>query len=70
MAIDPADAVGLDLGVRNFIHDSDGRSIGRLELSDERDRSNVSNVHSLANNTSRTTGSPNAVESLRFTLVC
>ena len=32
------DTVGLDLGVLNFIHDSDGRSIGRLDLSDERDR--------------------------------
>ena len=36
--IDPADTVGLDLGVLNFIHDSDGRSIDRLDLSDERER--------------------------------
>ncbi|QFU82544.1 RNA-guided endonuclease InsQ/TnpB family protein [Natronorubrum aibiense] len=36
--IDPADAVGLDLGVLNFIHDSDGRSIDRLDLSDDRER--------------------------------
>lgn len=36
--IETADTVGLDLGVLNFIHDSDGRSIGRLELSDERER--------------------------------
>ncbi len=36
--IDAADTVGLDLGVLNFVHDSDGRSIGRLELSDERER--------------------------------
>ncbi|ELY95692.1 transposase, IS605 OrfB family protein [Natrialba hulunbeirensis JCM 10989] len=36
--IDTEDTVGLDLGVRNFIHDSEGRSIGRLDLADERDR--------------------------------
>jgi putative transposase len=36
--IDPEDTVGLDLGVLNFIHDSDGRSIDRLDLSDERER--------------------------------
>ncbi|MCU4750590.1 transposase [Halobacteria archaeon AArc-curdl1] len=36
--IDAEDTVGLDLGVLNFIHDSDGRSIGRLDLSDERER--------------------------------
>ena len=36
--IDPVDTVGLDLGVLNFIHDSDGRSVGKLDLSDERDR--------------------------------
>ncbi|KTG11364.1 transposase [Haloprofundus marisrubri] len=32
------DAVGLDLGVLNFIHDSDGRAVGRLNLSDDRER--------------------------------
>lgn len=36
--VDAEDTVGLDLGVLNFIHDSDGRSIGRLNLSDARDR--------------------------------
>jgi putative transposase len=36
--ITPEDAVGLDLGVRSFVHDSDGRSIGRLDLSDDRER--------------------------------
>ena len=36
--IHAADTVGLDLGALNFIHDSDGRSIGRLDFSDERDR--------------------------------
>ncbi|QFU82393.1 RNA-guided endonuclease InsQ/TnpB family protein [Natronorubrum aibiense] len=36
--IDAEDTVGLDLGVLNFVHDSDGRSIGRLDLSDERER--------------------------------
>ncbi|WP_254531279.1 RNA-guided endonuclease InsQ/TnpB family protein [Natrinema gelatinilyticum] len=40
---DPADidaegTVGIDLGVLNFVHDSDGRSIGRLDLSAERER--------------------------------
>ncbi|ELZ68604.1 transposase, IS605 OrfB family protein [Haloferax prahovense DSM 18310] len=33
----PDDTVGLDLGVLNFVHDSDGRSIGRLDLSDDRE---------------------------------
>ncbi len=36
--IDAEDTVGLDLGVCNFIHDSDGRSIGRLDLTEERVR--------------------------------
>ena len=36
--IKPADTVGLDLGVLNFIHDSEGRSIGKLDLADERER--------------------------------
>ncbi len=36
--IDPEDTVGLDLGVLNFIHDSNGRSVGRLDLSDDRER--------------------------------
>ncbi|MCD2201022.1 transposase [Halobacterium sp. KA-4] len=35
--IDPDDTVGLDLGIVNFIHDSDGRSVNRLDLSDERE---------------------------------
>lgn len=36
--IDSEDTVGLDLDILNFIHDSDGRSVGRLELSDEREQ--------------------------------
>ncbi|MFC6992293.1 RNA-guided endonuclease InsQ/TnpB family protein [Haladaptatus sp. GCM10025707] len=32
------DCVGIDLGVLNFIHDSNGLSVGRLDLSDDRDR--------------------------------
>jgi putative transposase len=36
--IDAEETVGLDLGVLTFIHDSDGRSIGRLDLADERKR--------------------------------
>ncbi|MFC7209075.1 RNA-guided endonuclease InsQ/TnpB family protein [Natronoarchaeum sp. GCM10025321] len=36
--IDPEDTVGLDLGVLNFIHDSDGRSVKRLDLSRDRER--------------------------------
>lgn len=36
--IDPADTVGIDLGVLNFIYDSDGRSVDRLNLSDDRER--------------------------------
>jgi len=35
--IDPSDCVGIDLGILNFIHDSDGRSISRLDLSEERE---------------------------------
>ena len=36
--IDPDDCVGIDLGVQSFIHDSDGRAIGRLYLDDDRER--------------------------------
>lgn len=36
--IDATDTVGLDLGVLNFIHDSRGYSVGRLDLSAERER--------------------------------
>ena len=36
--IDPEDCVGIDLGTLSFIHDSDGRSVSRLDLSDERER--------------------------------
>ncbi len=36
--IDAEDTVGLDLGIHNFIHDSDGRQISRLDLSADRDR--------------------------------
>nr|WP_233340440.1 transposase [Haloprofundus sp. MHR1] len=36
--INSTDTVGLDLGVLNFIHDSDGRSVERLDLSNERER--------------------------------
>ncbi len=36
--IDPANAVGIDLGVLNFTHDSDGVSVGRLDLSSDRER--------------------------------
>ncbi|WP_394298174.1 RNA-guided endonuclease InsQ/TnpB family protein [Haloterrigena turkmenica] len=36
--IDPADTVGIDLGVLNFIYDSDGRSVDRLNLTDDREQ--------------------------------
>jgi len=36
--IDPGDCVGIDLGILNFVHDSDGRAISRLDLSEDRDR--------------------------------
>jgi putative transposase len=36
--INPEDTVGLDLGVLNFVHDSDGRSVGRLDLTADRER--------------------------------
>jgi putative transposase len=36
--IDVADCVGLDLGVLNFIHDSDGRAVSRLDLTEDRER--------------------------------
>lgn len=36
--IDPQDCVGLDLGINNFVFDSDGRAINRLDLPDERER--------------------------------
>ncbi len=35
---DAEDTVGIDLGVLNFVQDSDGRSVGRLDLSVERER--------------------------------
>ncbi|ELZ48811.1 IS1341-type transposase [Halorubrum coriense DSM 10284] len=36
--IDVSDCVGIDLGITTFIHDSDGREIGRLDLSEDRER--------------------------------
>ena len=36
--IDPDDCVGIDLGVLNFVHDSDGRSVSQLDLTADRDR--------------------------------
>ena len=35
--IDPEDTLGIDLGVLTFVHDSDGRSVTRLDLSDDRE---------------------------------
>ncbi|MFB6178258.1 MAG: RNA-guided endonuclease InsQ/TnpB family protein [Halorientalis sp.] len=36
--VDTEDTVGIDLGILNFIHDSDGRQISRLDLSSDRER--------------------------------
>ena len=36
--IDPNDCVGIDLGVQNHIHDSNGVSVDRLDLREERER--------------------------------
>ncbi len=36
--IDTEDTVGLDLGITNFIYDSDGRQVSRLDLSSDRER--------------------------------
>ncbi|MEF8870420.1 MAG: transposase [Haloarculaceae archaeon] len=36
--IDLSDCIGIDLGILNYITDSDGRAITRLDLSDERER--------------------------------
>jgi len=36
--IDAGDTVGIDLGIVNFIHDSDGRQVNRLDLSPDRER--------------------------------
>jgi putative transposase len=36
--IDPGDCVGIDLGVLNYITDSDDRAISQLDLTDERER--------------------------------
>nr|WP_247417878.1 hypothetical protein [Halomarina salina] len=36
--INATDCVGLDLGVLNHAHDSNGVSVGRLNLSDDRER--------------------------------
>ena len=35
--IEPEDTVAIDLGVSTFVHDSDGRSVNRLDLSDDRE---------------------------------
>jgi len=37
-AIDSENCVGIDLGILSFIHDSDGRSVSRLDLSGDRER--------------------------------
>ena len=36
--IDPEDCVGIDLGILSFVHDSDGRAVDRLDLSEDRER--------------------------------
>lgn len=36
--VDVADCVGIDLGVLNFVHDSDGRAVSRLDLTADRER--------------------------------
>lgn len=36
--IDASDCVGIDLGILTYIHDSDGREINRLDLTDNRER--------------------------------
>ena len=36
--LDPADCVGMDLGILSYIHTSDNLSVGTLDLSDEYDR--------------------------------
>jgi putative transposase len=36
--IDPANCVGIDLGILSFVHDSEGRSVSRLDLSEDRVR--------------------------------
>jgi putative transposase len=36
--IEPEDCIGIDLGIRSFVHDSTGRAVDRLDLSDDRER--------------------------------
>lgn len=36
--VDAADCVGIDFGINTFIHDSDGREINRLDLTEGRER--------------------------------
>ena len=36
--IDPDDCVGIDFSVLNFSHDSDGRAVSQLDLSEDRER--------------------------------
>ena len=54
--IDTEDTVGLDLGITNFIHDSDGRQISRLAYPVTEIGWNASNGSSPGKNTGRTTG--------------
>lgn len=36
--IDPKDAIGIDVGIRKYAHDTDGLAVESLDLSDERER--------------------------------
>mgnify|MGYP006293846195 CR=1 FL=1 len=36
--IDSENCVGIDLGIRSFVHDSDGKAVDRLDLSDDQER--------------------------------
>lgn len=68
--IDSEDTGGLDLGVLNFVHDSDGRSVNGLICLMTASELHASNARSHGNSTVQTTGSNNATASPRCTLGC
>ena len=61
------DAVGIDVGILKYVHDSDGTAVESPDVSDERERWNALNVTSRGKNTARTTGRSNARRSLDAT---
>lgn len=54
-SLDPSNSVGIDLGIRNYIHTSDGKTVDCLEIEDEyerlqREQRKLSRKHRGSNN--------------------